>query len=116
MLLETVYQTNGLAEVRMTKDILSESVPAFRDEMYALASKPGLRVVLNFGNVEHMCSRALGVLAVAAGRLQKSGGALGATGLSANLVLIFKYARLDRSIPMVEFSYRAAENAAVLAA
>lgn len=101
MFLQKVADQEGILEVRILKDVLPENLPAFKEEIYALTAGAGLRLRLNFDGVEQFCSWAIGVLAVAARRLQENSGELTVSNLSANLQRIFMFARLDRSIDVI---------------
>ena len=116
MFLQTVFEEGGLLEVRVAKDVLSENLPLFEGELYALTERPGLTLALDFEGVAQLCSRALGVLAVASWRLQKNGGSLTVANLNPNLQRIFRYARLDRSMGMVESLPAASKSVRAVAA
>ena len=102
MFLQKVSEKGDWVEVRITKDVLSENLAAFKAEMYTLGGRSGLTVVLNFESVAQICSRALGIIAFSAWRFRQNGAALKVSNLTPNLQRIFKYARLDQSMALKE--------------
>ena len=102
MFLQTIARENNFLEVKVMKDVLSEYLPAFKEELYVSTCQPQMTLVLNFEGVRQLCSRALGVIAVTAWRIQKNGGTLVVANLNHNLRRIFKYARLDQSMTLID--------------
>ncbi len=113
MFIKLIRASDHLIEAAVMKDVSAEHLPAFKEELYDLTIRVDARVVLNFSVVESICSRALGVLAVASWRLQRGNGMLAVTELNDNLLRLFRIAKLDRSMSV---SGRTIETAEISAA
>jgi anti-sigma B factor antagonist len=94
-----VKRVENIAVVEFAdRKILDElSIQEIGDELAKLvSSEPGLKLVLNFHNVEHLSSAALGMLITLKKRVDESSGALKLADISKTILEVFRITRLNK--------------------
>lgn len=95
-----VQRQDGVVIVSfLDRKILDElNITRIEEELFQLVdSQRGIKLVLDFANVEHLSSRALGTLISLMKRVRGQGGELALCGIAARIFDVFKITRLDRS-------------------
>lgn len=94
-----VKQVSGVSVVEFAdRKILEElSIQEIGEELNQLVeSQPGIRLLLNFKNVDHLSSAALGMLITLNKRVQAQQGALRLSDINRQIFEVFKITRLNR--------------------
>lgn len=93
----SVIQEGEVAEIRLVdKHILDEEmIQKIGREIDSVVERTA-RIVLNFQDVEHLSSSALGMLITLNSRLEDRGGALCLANIAASIAEVFRITRLDR--------------------
>lgn len=83
----------------LDRKILDElNINRIEEELFHLVdSQPKVRLVLDFANVEHLSSRALGTLISLMKRVRTQQGSLALCNIAPRIFDVFKITRLDRS-------------------
>ncbi|MDD4891106.1 MAG: STAS domain-containing protein [Phycisphaerae bacterium] len=95
-----VQRQDGVVVVSfLDRKILDElNITRIEEELFQLVdSQRSIRLVLDFANVEHLSSRALGTLISLMKRVRGQTGALALCNIAARIFDVFKITRLDRS-------------------
>ena len=93
------------------RKILEElSIQEIGDELRRLAeSETGARLLLNFENVDHLASAALGMLITLHKRVQERNGALKLSNINRQIFQVFRITRLNRVFDIHETAEKALE-------
>ncbi len=94
-----VKRTGGVALVEFAdRKILEElSIQEIGDELQRIvAAEPGIRMLLNFQNVDHLSSAALGMLINLNKKVKEQSGALRLSDINRQIFEVFKITRLNR--------------------
>lgn len=94
-----IKRTGSVSIVQFAdRKILEElSIQQIGDELRALAAaEPKLKLLLDFGNVDHLASAALGMLITLHKRVQEQEGALKLANINRQIFQVFKITRLNR--------------------
>ena len=94
-----VRQTGGVALVEFAdRKILEElSIQEIGEELHRLVeASPKIHLLLNFRNVDHLSSAALGMLITLNKKVQERNGALRLSDINRQIYEVFKITRLDR--------------------
>jgi anti-sigma B factor antagonist len=94
-----IKRTNGVSVVEFAdRKILDEiSIQEIGDELDRLVeTEPGIKLLLNFKNVDHLSSAALGMLINLLKRVQQQQGELKLSDINRQILEVFKITRLDR--------------------
>lgn len=89
---------NGATVVSfLDRKILDElNITRMEEELFSLADRnPQVKMVLDFSNVEHLSSRALGTLISLMKRVRTGGGELALCSIADRIFDVFKITRLD---------------------
>lgn len=80
------------------RKILEElSIQEIGDELNRLAeTEPGMKILLNFKNVDHLSSAALGMLITLNKKVKERGGTLKLSDINRQIFEVFKITRLNR--------------------
>ncbi len=80
------------------RKILEElSIQEIGEELYRLVeSEPGIRLLLNFKNVDHLSSAALGMLITLSKRVKEHSGELKLSDINQQIFEVFRITRLNR--------------------
>ena len=83
----------------LDRKILDElNITRIEEELFSLvAREPGIKLVLDFANVEHLSSRALGTLISVMKRVRGQNGELALCNIVERIFDVFRITRLDRS-------------------
>lgn len=83
----------------LDRKILDElNITRIEEELFDLVDgTPNIRLVLDFSNVEHLSSRALGTLISLMKRVHMQDGTLALANIAERIFEVFKITRLDRS-------------------
>lgn len=94
-----IKRTNGVALVEFAdRKILEElSIQEIGEELTQLVeSEPGVRLLLNFRNVDHLSSAALGMLITLKSKVQEQNGQLKLSEINRQIFEVFKITKLNR--------------------
>ena len=94
-----VDDAGGVLEVSfLEKNILDESnIQQIGKELdEAVTGKPSPQMILDFGNVEHLSSAALGILITMNNRIGEMGGKMCLANIRPEIFEVFKITKLDR--------------------
>lgn len=94
-----VTRGNGICEVEFTdRKILDElCIAELQDELSRLVEgEPGVKLLLNFANVDHLSSAALGMLITLNKRVGTAGGVLKLSDIKPQLLEVFKITRINK--------------------
>lgn len=94
-----VKRADGVAIVEFAdRKILEElSIQEIGEELYRLVQgEPGIKLLLNFGNVDHLSSAALGMLITLNKKVKETSGELKLSDIKRQIFEVFKITRLDR--------------------
>jgi anti-sigma B factor antagonist len=88
----------------LDRKILDElNITRIEEELFKLVEgQSGVRLVLDFANVEHLSSRALGTLISLMKRVNQQKGKLALANIAERIFEVFKITRLDRSFDICE--------------
>ncbi|MCG3178095.1 MAG: hypothetical protein BIFFINMI_00418 [Phycisphaerae bacterium] len=95
-----VQHTEGVIVVSfLDRKILDElNITRIEEDLFTLVEKEtSVRLVLDFANVEHLSSRALGTLISLMKRVNMKKGRLALSNIAARIFDVFRITRLDRS-------------------
>lgn len=94
------------------RKILEElSIQEIGDELRGLAeSEPGAQLLLNFENVDHLASAALGMLITLHKRIQEQNGSLKLSNINRQIFQVFRITRLNRVFDIHETAEKALES------
>ena len=108
-----VDDAGGVIEVAfLEKNILDESnIQQVGKELNeAVEGKPTPQLILDFGNVEHLSSAALGILITMNNRVKDVGGKMCLANIRPQIFEIFKITKLDRIFTVHETAKAARED------
>lgn len=94
-----IRQTDGVSVVEFAdRKILEElSIQEIGDELDRLIDgEPGIKLLLNFKNVDHLSSAALGMLININKKIREQNGALKLSDINRQIFEVFKITRLNR--------------------
>jgi len=94
-----VKRSDGVSVVEFAdRKILEElSIQEIGDELDQLVeAEPGIRLLLNFRNVDHLSSAALGMLITLNKKIKEKNGALRLSDINKQIFEVFKITRLNR--------------------
>lgn len=94
-----VTRGNGVCEVEFAdRKILDElCIAELQEELSRLVeAEAGIKLLLNFGNVDHLSSAALGMLITLNKRVQAQKGAMKLSDIKPQIMDVFKITRLNR--------------------
>jgi anti-sigma B factor antagonist len=94
-----IKRADGVSVVEFAdRKILEEfSIQEIGDELSELvASEPGIKLLLNFRNVDHLSSAALGMLILLNQKVQEQNGALKLSDINRQIFEVFKITKLNR--------------------
>lgn len=94
-----IKRTNGVSVVEFAdRKILEElSIQEIGEELHRLVeAEPGIKLLLNFKNVDHLSSAALGMLITLNKRIKESNGSLKLSNINRQILEVFKITRLNR--------------------
>ncbi len=100
-----VQRQDGVVIVSfLDRKILEElNISRIEEELFSIVeAEKQVRIVLDFANVEHLSSRALGTLISLMKRVQGQGGRLALTNIAARLFEVFRITRLDKSFEIFD--------------
>lgn len=100
-----VQRDNGVTIVSfLDRKILDElNITRIEEELFQMVdSQQRVRLVLDFANVEHLSSRALGTLISLLKRVRGQNGDLGLCNIDPRIFDVFRITRLDRSFNIFE--------------
>ncbi len=88
----------------LDRKILDElNITRIEEELFSLVDgQPRIRLVLDFANVEHLSSRALGTLISLMKRVRLQLGQLALAGIAPRIFEVFKITRLNRSFDIYD--------------
>jgi anti-sigma B factor antagonist len=95
----TIRKTDGVSVVEFSdRKILEElSIREIEDQLMELvASESGIKVLLNFKNVEHLSSAALGMLINLEKKVTGQSGKLALSNINPQIFEVFKITRLNK--------------------
>lgn len=94
------------------RKILEElSIQEIGDELRGLAeSEPGAQLLLNFENVDHLASAALGMLITLHKKIQEQNGTLKLSNINRQIFQVFRITRLNRVFDIHETAEKALES------
>jgi anti-sigma B factor antagonist len=94
------------------RKILEElSIQEIGSELRGLVeSEPGPRLLLNFQNVDHLASAALGMLITLQKKVQEQNGALKLSNINRQIFQVFKITRLNRVFDIHDTAEKAMES------
>ena len=94
------------------RKILEElSIQEIGDELRRLAeSETGIRLLLDFDNVDHLASAALGMLITLHKKVQEQNGALKLSNINKQIFQVFRITRLNRVFDIHESADKALES------
>ena len=97
--LDVQRQDGVIAVSFLDRKILDElNITRIEEELFALVdAEASPRLVLDFANVEHLSSRALGTLISLMKRVRTKNGRLALCNIAVRIFEVFKITRLDRS-------------------
>ena len=105
-----IKRTDGIAMVEFAdRKILEElSIQEIGDELAQLVeAEPGIKLLLNFRNVDHLSSAALGMLITLNRKVQEHSGMLKLSDISRQIFEVFKITKLNRVFDIHETSEQA---------
>jgi anti-sigma B factor antagonist len=108
-----IRQSDGIAIVEFAdRKILEElSIHEIGEELSQLvAAKPGIRLLLNFKNVDHLSSAALGMLITLNKKVQEQSGLLKLSDINRQIFEVFKITRLNRVFDIHETADQALDG------
>ncbi|MCK6455229.1 MAG: STAS domain-containing protein [Phycisphaerae bacterium] len=94
-----VTRTRGICVVEFSdRKILDElCIQEIQDELMKLVdSEPKIKLLVSFGNVDHLASAALGMLITLNKRVQEKGGVLKLSNIRSQIFEVFKITRLNK--------------------
>ena len=94
-----IKRTNGVSVVEFAdRKILEElSIQEIGEELDRLVeSEPGIKLLLNFKNVDHLSSAALGMLITLNKKIKEHNGSLKLSNINRQILEVFKITRLNR--------------------
>ncbi len=94
-----IKRANGVSVVEFAdRKILEElSIQEIGQELDALVEgEPGIKLLLNFRNVDHLSSAALGMLITLKNKIKEQNGALKLSDINRQIFEVFKITRLNR--------------------
>lgn len=94
-----IKRTEGVSVVEFAdRKILEElSIQEIQDELdHLVESEPGIKLLLNFQNVDHLSSAALGVLITLNKRVKEQNGSLKLSDINRQIFEVFKITRLNK--------------------
>lgn len=94
-----VTRSEGICEVTFAdRKILDElCIAELQDELSKLVdAEPGIKLLLNFGNVDHLSSAALGMLITLNKRVVAQNGKLKLSDINPQIMEVFKITRLNK--------------------
>ncbi|MBI5863000.1 MAG: STAS domain-containing protein [Planctomycetes bacterium] len=94
-----IRRADGISVIEFAdRKILEElSIREIGDELGELVeAEPGIRLLLNFRNVDHLSSAALGMLITLNKRVKEQNGTLKLSDINRQIFEVFKITRLDR--------------------
>jgi len=94
-----IKRSEGVSVVEFAdRKILEElSIQEIQDELDQLVeSEPGIKLLLNFQNVDHLSSAALGVLITLNKRVKEQNGSLKLSDINRQIFEVFKITRLNK--------------------
>jgi anti-sigma B factor antagonist len=94
-----IRRADGVSIVEFAdRKILEEvSIQEIGDELSSLVeAEPGIRLLLNFRNVDHLSSAALGMLITLNRKVQEQNGLLKLSGINRQIFEVFKITKLNR--------------------
>lgn len=103
----TVIEQDSVNMVRFSdRKILEElSIREIEDELFALVSStPAIKLLLNFSNVEHLSSAALGMLINLRDEVKGTKGSLKLSNINPQIYEVFKITRLNKLFDIHEKS------------
>jgi len=97
--LDVQRQGNVVIVSFLDRKILDElNITRIEEELFELVDgEKNIRLLLDFGNVEHLSSRALGTLISLMKRVRSQNGQLALANIAERIFEVFKITRLDRS-------------------
>ncbi len=112
--LDVQREDNVVVVSFLDRKILDElNITKIEEELFELVdAEPGVRLVLDFSNVEHLSSRALGTLISLMKRVRTQGGQLALCNISERIFEVFRITRLDRSFDILESREKAVASVA----
>ena len=109
----TVTKDNGISVARFAdRKILEElAISEIGDELSRIVdSESRIKLLLSFGNVEHLSSAALGMLITLNEKINKSNGRLILAEISPNIYEVFKITRLNKLFEICDTSEQALQK------
>lgn len=94
-----INRSGGICEVEFVdRKILDElCIAELQDELTRLVDgEPGIKLLLNFANVDHLSSAALGMLITLNKRVQQQNGVLKLSDIKPQILEVFKITRLNK--------------------
>ncbi len=94
-----IRRADGVSIVEFAdRKILEElSIQEIGDELdQVVSSEPGIKLLLNFKNVDHLSSAALGMLITLNKKVKEQNGSLKLSDINRNIFEVFKITRLNR--------------------
>ena len=111
--LKTIRQGNVAVVELVDRKILDEaSITEIGEELLALAEGDSPRLVLDFANVGHMSSSALGMLITLHKRVREKGGALRLCNIRPSIREVFEITRLNEVFGILSSRQEAVREAA----
>lgn len=108
-----IKRTNGVSQVEFAdRKILDEiSIQEIGEELDRLVeAEPGVKLLLNFRNVDHLSSAALGMLINLLKKVQQQQGQLRLSDINRQILEVFKITRLDRKFNIHDSAEKALED------
>ncbi len=106
-----IKQAGEVAVVEFAdRKILEElSIQEIGEELKRLAERPGAKLLLNFENVAHLASAALGMLITLHKRVQEQHGVMKLSNINRQIFQVFKITRLNRVFDIYDTADQALE-------
>ena len=108
-----IKRTGNIAVVEFAdRKILEElSIQEIGDELKGLAeSEPGVQLLLNFENVDHLASAALGMLITLHKKIQEKNGKMKLSNINRQIFQVFRITRLNKVFDIHETAEKALES------